>query len=106
MKLYATVASERATKGQGGNKDLTIKVNIGPTKESNEIFEIYLEVVGDKVKVTHTPFHGYDVPRFYEIELPKGEKKKGECRNKDANGNACYDCESGIGYRCGSTSDA
>jgi len=25
------------------------------------------------------------------------------CKNKDANGNACYDCESGGGMPCGTT---
>lgn len=53
MKLYATVQSERATKGQGGNEYLRINLTIGNAKEqasagvvevreiSPDVFEVY-----------------------------------------------------------------
>ena len=38
MKLYATINSERATKGQGGNKEL--KINILVYDRANPLYQI------------------------------------------------------------------
>ena len=39
MKLYGTIASERATKGQGGNDRLEIDIFMGSAKNSVKIIE-------------------------------------------------------------------
>ncbi len=36
MKLYATVTSERASKGQGGNKMLNISIIVGSESDRHE----------------------------------------------------------------------
>ena len=85
MKLYATVTSERATKGQGG-KDLMIEI-YGEDRE---------EVC--RIKVTRPPFIDYLVQVFpvaypqklmlevkghgYELKR-KGNKQTGESRVND-----------------------
>lgn len=86
MKLYATVSSERASKGQGGNKfiriDMTagsatapvgvgmIEMRLGPTDDFCEI--MYYDRAGTASLVTVVPL--------------KGEKQKGE-------GVLCSDCK-------------
>lgn len=76
MKLYATVTSERASKGQGGNKQINIAIFIDNreypryrlflTKRENEDTDI---VLVDMEK----PF-----PNDVYKETIKGEKQKGE----------------------------
>ena len=48
MKLYATVSSDRASKGQGGNKDIRIDLFAGSAKNSVKIAEVILENDGDE----------------------------------------------------------
>lgn len=68
MKLYATVASERATKGQGGNKHLYIdimteaniklgyvRINESPTLGKG-IYILSAEIMGGK-KIEQTIYH-------------------------------------------------
>lgn len=43
MKLYATVQSERATKGQGGNKKIEISLSIPFAGEFKSLGEIWFE---------------------------------------------------------------
>lgn len=47
MNLYATISSERASKGQGGNKHLDIDVFVGSAKESVKILEGTITPEGD-----------------------------------------------------------
>lgn len=42
MKLYARVKSERAKKGQGGNRELTVSFFVGSSKHSREIAQVIL----------------------------------------------------------------
>jgi len=43
-------------------------------------------------------------PRFNRDKFLQACGVEVECKNKDKNGNACYDCESGQGYAiCGDT---
>lgn len=44
MKLYATVTSERATKGQGGNKRMSVTFQIGSTKKSTHVLTIRAQI--------------------------------------------------------------
>ena len=46
MKLYATTTSERATKGQGGNKFLNIKIASGSAKNSYIFADIMVDAYG------------------------------------------------------------
>lgn len=110
MKLYATVTSERATKGQGGNKYLKIEI----TNDKKE--RLAMITVEPKLPSMELQSIRIDYDRYisHVIKIPwddwnkeqRGKKQKGECVNKDSNGNACYDCECPSGFPCGSTPNA
>lgn len=68
MKLYATVSSERASKGQGGNKYIDIDVNVGSAADSKRFANIRVNVV-DGV---------YTLWLDGEVVKTKGEKQKDE----------------------------
>lgn len=77
MKLYATVTSERATKGQGGNKYLEIdilaeKVQGIPTRKN--LFKINIDVDEDNFLLGSI----LDYSTGERTLLTKGEKQKGE----------------------------
>lgn len=79
MKLYATVSSERAKKGQGGNKYITVSFMVGSAKQSEVI---------ERLTLTPAIDGGYDI--FYakgdgepcyllrHYPEPKGKQQKGE----------------------------
>lgn len=85
MKLYATVSSERATKGQGGkelmieimgdNKELVARVKVTRPPYMDYQIEVYPVVYPNKLMID-VKGHGY---RLKRIETEKGEKQKGEC---------------------------
>lgn len=89
MRLYATVASERATKGQGGNDYIRIDLQ----RERDRLSHI-IEYSEEGMRVSAVTDDGGVI--LYE-------ERKRDCTNRDNNGNACYDCESGHGMSCGST---
>ncbi|MFH1112054.1 MAG: hypothetical protein V1712_03215 [Patescibacteria group bacterium] len=62
MKLYATVESERTTKGQGGNKKLSVTFRVGP-KDRRIIATAYL---------TPSPLHG---DNYYALQLVDDENR-------------------------------
>lgn len=77
MKLYATITSERASEGQGGNKYLDIKVidenrhDICIIRVENREDEIYVETsVNDET--------GDYLKNIYSVTKPKGKKAKRE----------------------------
>ena len=96
MKLYATVTSERATKGQGGNNYLEIAISVGDD---------------DRYKIRVTPEkldfmeRGYSSPLLErrhsdimkEYEQRKGKRQKGEicpvCHGKNIEGCSYWDIE-------------
>lgn len=95
MKLYATVTSDRASKGQGGNDYICIKLTVqNGSKQDYPIGEIILDY-SDDVKnhgtaqnewvLKYLPFHAYDPVIIDQgnVEPPqiKGNKQKGEGRN-------------------------
>ena len=51
MKLYATTTSERATKGQGGNKFIDISLSVGSAKDSKVIARIVLTPESDHYRI-------------------------------------------------------
>lgn len=50
MKLYATVTSERASKGQGGNKYLDIDITVGDAEKPRMLAQLTARYSDDLVK--------------------------------------------------------
>ena len=78
MKLYATTTSERASKGQGGNKKLLIEVK-DDNKETIAMFNFvpFVDSIGDGIKLNY-----WVDERIYQEEirkeLSKSKQKKDE----------------------------
>lgn len=75
MKLYATVTSERASKGQGGNEYINIDLMRGSAKDSVKCYRIHL------TERSIALLKGEQVI-FQELATTKGEKQKGECEHE------------------------
>ena len=103
MKLYATVTSERATKGQGGNKFLNIelkaeKIEGKPTPAN--IYLLRLEIIDDKLFATLLDYSNGTIQNLITFRpAPKGKQQKGECvmgsacaKNGNCN-NPTHNCE-------------
>lgn len=91
MKLYATTTTERASKGQGGNKRLEITVQGGEYRDILARFEVKNNEENAK-KYGQIPYtvnivdgerlflvHLKSKIAFYLDQTEKGEKQKGEC---------------------------
>lgn len=79
MKLYATVASERASKGQGGNDRLEIDIFVGSAKESIKIVEGTVRKENDGYTVYITTLGQGESDQCIDTFVrEKGEKQKGE----------------------------
>jgi len=87
MKMYATTTSERATKGQGGNEYLIIRLYNSENKLHGCIIETekdgitgYISIDNEKMNIKAVnPLKVESFSNFLEKE--KGEKKKDEiCR--------------------------
>lgn len=52
MKLYATTTSERASKGQGGNKELAISLRIGSAKNNRQVLFIRAVVLPKEASIS------------------------------------------------------
>src|SRR5260221_12211558 len=87
MKLYATVTSERASKGQGGNKYLTIKLQAGDDRA--RIIE--MTFCKDTLDSGRVGYHLYDengdTLKFWELKGGKHDPRT--CENSVP----CVDCE-------------
>jgi len=86
MKLYATITSERASKGQGGSRELVINIKVG-NKSRREIANIVLTTTGGSTDGSGNTYalEYYPVNRdrggrviLDSDVLEKGEKQKGE----------------------------
>lgn len=77
MKLYATVKSERASKGQGGQEYIDIIVN---DERGKNLSRLYVEIRDDEI---HTELRRYSNGEklIFSDELPtkKGKQQEGEC---------------------------
>lgn len=90
MKLYATTTSERASKGQGGNKFIRIQLTAGDAVNQVDmgmIEMLYMDLKGSlntsdcvEIRYFKPKESGYHV--IYDKEIPKGKKKKDECDGK------------------------
>lgn len=118
MKLYATTENEGGKKkGVGGDKRLAFEIRIGNRKfaegeleaQSEGYYLYFSTTLGNIDKGGYEDIEDQCVDYFIPYrDLQKGKKQKDECQNKDANGNACWDCESGLGNGisdCGTTKD-
>jgi hypothetical protein len=80
MKLYSTITSERATKGQGGNDYLHIDINV----EREKVAEINVMKYADDVIIKYQDIiNGVGVGIGKELKRIKGERQKGEQVHKD-----------------------
>lgn len=82
MKLYATTTSERASKGQGGQK--YIQVNL--TTEKKHWISLTMKVNEKRNVYELWVTHENELPKLIkERSITKGEKKKGEtiCARRD-----------------------
>ena len=86
MKLYATVTSERATKGQGGHKQVEILLQIDP-KLRLEVGRLVMTCEDDKYKIYYYPINENCTDQVYKsgrillyetMGDKKGEKEKSE----------------------------
>lgn len=84
MKLYATVASERATKGQGGNEYLRIELMVGSADMPERIGIIELRNEEDAYELVwhdEDPLARLKLDKSLRVlkRITKGNKQKGEC---------------------------
>jgi len=79
MKLYATTTSERASKSQGGNDFLDIKLIVGDKSNQIEVGIVRLQTVegGYLLALDRSSNFTDEAGRVYE-EFLKAEKKKAE----------------------------
>lgn len=77
MKLYATTTSERATKGQGGNRFLCIDIT---TEANMKIATININkspTLGKGIYILNANIMGSKIEKIiYHLEIKKGEKLK------------------------------
>jgi len=77
MKLYATTTSERASKGQGGNKYLDVIIKDGDSKVQRIVAQFQIWIENGKTLIKYQDCVGNEV---YE-DITKGKSQKGEhCR--------------------------
>lgn len=95
MKLYATTTSERASKGQGGNKNLLVVITAEIDGQRQEI--AHMDIM-ESVDKKHYVFD-YSLPDTKKgaIKISKGKSQKGEClkcgtENNFHNSQYCDDC--------------
>lgn len=76
MKFYSTATSERASKGQGGNKELNIKITCKneDTKEFDNVAGIYITQTTDGQ--CHIVFNSLVGAELCKVTLPKQYSKK------------------------------
>ena len=80
MKLYATITSERASKGQGGNKEIEIILQSG--HKSREIkYKIYWRVAGEQTILEVVEPNGSDYLLRMVDELPAPDEIRKRLEN-------------------------
>lgn len=109
MKLYANIIGKKqgqdVEKGQGSNQSLAIEILAEglqgiPTRAN--IYRLSLNVGNNNELEAEL----LDYSTGEKTLLTKAKRQKGECRNKDANDNPCWDCEmGGLPSDCGQTTE-
>ncbi len=81
MKLYATTTSERASKGQGGQKYIEIEITTENREQCIGRIKYLMASDTDIIMSVSLP-NGYQTTERIRNIILKGEKKKGEiCRH-------------------------
>lgn len=99
MLLYATTTSERASKGQGGNKYLKINLTVGDSKNQIDAGEIevkYINLNGSLNNCDEVEIRYFKTDKGYQvintIKIPKGNNQ----HTKDHKWcEACYNTNKG-----------
>lgn len=94
MKLYATTTSERASKGQGGNKEIVIGLNVGSSADSRNIaqFKLLALTNGEYELYYANLDESLSSTLLQRGSLIKGKKKSGEHIHDWDNYGKCCDC--------------
>lgn len=72
MKLYATTTSERASKGQGGQKFIEVLVN---DEQGKNLVKLYVEMREDEI-YTEVLHYSNGEKLLFSDQLQKGKKQK------------------------------
>ena len=75
MKLYATTTSERASKGQGGNKYLEIAIQVGDNREELAKIKVIPEVQ-EYDGVEYLSYNMYINGEFFQSRIQQKGKKQ------------------------------
>lgn len=78
MKLYATITSERATKGQGGNQYINTELYVGDAQHPYFWGKIKLYIENGLYCLDYYPLDGEIKPLARMKEIPKAKRQKGE----------------------------
>ena len=82
MRLYATIRSERASKGQGGNEYLDIDIKAGTAAEPRKLARLTVRAGENDNNADRREGYGLyaedDECLYWIPKEPKGEKQKGE----------------------------
>lgn len=78
MKLYATTTSERATKGQGGNKYIDIDILDGDATTQRKVAKINIYIENNQTYLKYNDCVGNDI---FE-NITKGKRQKGDNKCK------------------------
>ena len=95
MKLYATVTSERATKGQGGNEFLEIEITTQYDKKLYTLANLQVTPVPTKESKNARLFIRRGGTTWEWIpteEKLKGKRQKGECLVFEGSNFNCKNC--------------
>lgn len=77
-KLYATMTSEKASKGQGGNKYLHIFLTVGSKDNQIDFGDILLDMRhNEEGKIAYVLQYRGEEIASHEIDETKGKKQKG-----------------------------
>lgn len=93
MKLYASVQSERATKGQGGNKQLNIAILIDD--RINPRYRLFItKRDDDSTNIVLTDMKKPFPNQVYQATIKSQKTINGECQHKWQKQNSdCYYCQ-------------
>ncbi len=83
MKLYATTTSERASKGQGGNKYLNIDIFMGSAKNSIKILEGTITQENDGYVVYFTTLTEGENNQCIDTFIKGNKQKTAKCLKCD-----------------------
>jgi uncharacterized ferredoxin-like protein len=78
MKLYATITSERASKGQGGNEYIEIELLVGTKNKQKKAGIVLMEPSYYGFEVRYIPPAGISKSDSILLSEIKGERQKGE----------------------------